>query len=333
MRCLELSSAFGLDHLHVTQRPELVPGAGEVVVRVKAASLNYRDYLMVTGAYNPRQALPLIPGSDAVGVIEAVGPAVAWKVGTRVAGCFAPHWQDGAPEAETLRQTLGGPLDGALSQQMKLPAHGVVEVPAHLSDEEAATLPCAAVTAWNAVKNVKPGDVVLLQGTGGVSLFALHFARLRGATAIITSSSDEKLERARALGASHLINYARDPEWGKAAKTLTGGRGVDLVVEVGGAQTISHSLKAIRIGGEIAMIGVLSGAKTEIALTQILMQAIKVQGILVGSRADFVAMNRALTAHASKPVVDSTYPLADAQAAFAALAAGRHFGKIVVTLD
>lgn len=304
---------------------------------MKAVSLNYRDLLMVRGHYNPRQPLPLVPCSDGVGVVDAVGDGVdRVAVGDRVATVFAQGWLAGAPEASLVRSTLGGPLDGTLAESMVLSAEGVVKVPAHLSDVQAATLPCAAVTAWSALAgqgSVCAGDTVLVQGTGGVSIFALQLAQLLGARVIVTSSSDAKLERARALGAWQTVNYRATPEWGKAVRALTEGRGVDHVVEVGGAGTLEQSLKAVRVGGSVSVIGVLSGTRSSVDVIPILMGNVRLQGILVGSRADFEAMNRAIDAHRLEPVVDRVFPFAEAQAAFEHLASGSHLGKICIATD
>lgn len=334
MRAVEIRDAFGLDNLALAERSDPCPGGKEVLVRVRAASLNYRDLLMVRGEYNRKQPLPLIPCSDGAGEVVAVGGGVSRvKVGDRVCGIFAQRWIAGEPTREKLRSTLGGPLDGMLAEQVVLSEEGVVPVPANLSDEEAATLPCAAVTAWNAVArhgSVKAGDTVLLQGTGGVSLFALQFARLLGARVILTSSSDEKLARARELGAAEGINYRETPDWGAKVKALTGGVGVDCVVEVGGAGTLQQSLQAVRIGGRVLLIGVLSGSAAQVPLNAILMQQVRVQGILVGDRESFEAMNRAIGANGLRPVVDRVFPLQDSRAAFEHMAAGSHFGKIVI---
>lgn len=336
MRAVEIRDAFGLDHLVLAERPDPRPGPGQVMMRVRAASLNYRDLLTVRGEYNRKQPLPLIPCSDGAGEVVTVGEGVSRvRVGDRVCGIFAQRWIAGEPTRERLRSTLGGPLDGMLAELVTLSEEGVVTVPEHLSDEEAATLPCAAVTAWNALVDeggVKAGDTVLVQGTGGVSLFALQLARLLGARVIATSSSDEKLARAKELGASEGINYRETPDWGARAKALTGGVGVDCVVEVGGAGTFQQSLQAVRMGGRIALIGNLSGNATQIPLTSILMQRIRVQGILVGPRESFEAMNRAIAASGLRPVIDRTFPLEEARAAFEHMAAGSHFGKIVVRI-
>jgi NADPH:quinone reductase-like Zn-dependent oxidoreductase len=325
-------AAFGRENLRLVERPEPSPGPGQVLLAMRAAALNYRDLLTVQGTYNPKQKLPLIPCSDGVGEVVAIGDGVSRvAVGDRVCPIFAQRWIAGEPTRERLRSTLGGPLDGTLAERMVVSEEGVVRVPEHLSDEEAATLPCAAVTAWNALVTeggVTAGDTVLVQGTGGVSLFALQLARLLGARVIVTSSDDGKLARARELGAEAGINYRAVPAWGDRARELTGGVGVDHVVEVGGAGTLAQSLRAVRMGGRISLIGNLAGSSTEVALPLIFMQRVRVQGLLVGDRESFEAMNRAIAAHRLRPVVDRTFPLAEAGAAFDHLAAGRHFGKV-----
>lgn len=336
MRAAEIRGGWGLDNLVLAERPDPVAGPGQVLVRVGAVSLNYRDLLTVQGVYNPKQPLPLVPCSDGAGVVEAVGPGVRRvKPGDRVCSVFAQRWLAGAPTRDKIRSTLGGPLDGMLAERVVLSEEGVVRTPEHLSDEEAATLPCAAVTAWNALVTegrVAAGETVLVQGTGGVSLFALQLAKLLGARVIATSSSDDKLARARELGADEGINYKDVPDWGARAKELTGGEGVDLVVEVGGAGTLQQSLRAVRIGGRVALIGNLAGTSAEVPLTLIFMQRVNVYGILVGDRESFEAMNRAIAAHRLRPVVDRVFPLDDTRAAFEHMAAGRHFGKIVIGL-
>ncbi len=337
MRAVEIRGAFGLDHLDLVDRPEPAgPGPGQVLLALRAAALNYRDLLMVRGLYDRRQPLPLVPCSDGVGEVIAIGEGVTRvAVGDRVCPLFAQRWIAGRPTRERVRSTLGGPLDGTLAERMVLSEEGVVRVPEHLTDAEAAALPCAALTAWNALVTegrLAAGETVLLQGTGGVSLFALQLARLAGARAIVTSSSDEKLERARALGAEAGINYRQTPEWGARAKELTGGVGVDHVVEVGGAATLAQSLRAVRMGGTVSLIGNLSGADAQVALTAIFMQRVRLQGILVGDRESFEAMNRALAAARLRPIVDRTFALAEARAAFDHLAAGQAFGKVAVAI-
>jgi NADPH:quinone reductase-like Zn-dependent oxidoreductase len=331
---MELRDGFGLDRLRVGERPEPRPGTGQVVLRMRAASLNYRDLLMVRGHYDPQQPLPLIPGSDGVGVVAAVGAGVERvRAGDRVAPIFAQRWIAGAPTPERLRSTLGGPLDGTFTEAMVLDAEAVVHVPEHLSDEEAATLPCAGVTAWNALVThgeVRAGDTVLVLGTGGVSLFALQLATLLGARVIVTSSSDEKLERARALGAWKTLNYRSVPAWGREARALADGAGVDVVVDVGGAGTFEQSIAALRFGGRLCLIGNLAGGKAEINLIPLFMRQIRVQGVLVGSREQFEALNRAVAAHTLRPAVGRIFPLDEARGALEHLGSGAHFGKIAL---
>jgi NADPH:quinone reductase-like Zn-dependent oxidoreductase len=337
MKVYEIQDGFGLDHLRVAERPDPTPGHGQVMVSMRAVSLNYRDILTVTGLYNPRQGLPLVPCSDGVGEVVAVGEGVSrFKLGDRIAAVFCQRWIGGAPTYEKLRSTLGGPRDGTLAELMLLDEDGAVLVPEHLSDEEAATLPCAGLTAWSALAeygNVAPGDTVLVQGTGGVSIFALQFAQLLGAKVIVTSSSDDKLKRARKLGAWHEINYIDDSDWGKTARELTDGVGVDHVLDVGGGRTLEQSLRAIRIGGEISLVGVLSGAAADLNLVPIFMKNVRIQGIVVGSRDGFEAMNRAVAMHQMRPVVDRIFPFAEAREAFEFVMNGAHFGKVCIAIE
>jgi len=334
MKAYEIQGSFGMENLRAVERPEPAVGRGQVLVRMKAVSLNFRDLLMVRGHYNPRQPLPLIPCSDGVGEVVDVGEGVTRVVpGDRVATAFSQTWISGRPSAEKLTGTLGGPIDGTLAELMVLGEEGVVKVPPALTDVEVATLPCAAVTAWSALAEwgtVTAGDTVLVQGTGGVSIFALQLARSMGARVIATSSSEEKLERVRAMGAWATLNYAQDPQWGKTVRRLTDGRGVDHIVEVGGAGTLTQSLRAITAGGTISVIGVLSGISSEINIIPVLMQHVKLQGILVGSREAFERMNRAIEHHEIKPVIDRVFGFDDVPGAFALMASGTHFGKICI---
>lgn len=334
MKVWEVQSKEGLDALTLTERPEPQPGAGQILIKMRAASLNYRDLLTVKGAYSSKQKLPLVPLSDGVGEVVAVGDGVTRvKTGDRVASIFMQQWLDGEFSAEKAKSALGGAIDGVLAEYVTLHQDGVVHVPEHLSDEEAATLPCAAVTAWHALiaeGNLKAGDTLLLLGTGGVSIFALQFAKLVDARAIATSSSDEKLERALSLGASDGINYKTTPDWDEQVWELTGRVGVDHIVEVGGAGTLNKSLRAIRMGGRISLIGVLTGKSGEISTVSILQKNIRVQGIYVGSRAMFEAMNRAITLHQLKPIVDRVFPFTEAREALAYMESGAHFGKIAI---
>ena len=336
MRALVIDGEFGLEHLKIQERPSPRPGAGEMKLRMKAASLNFRDLLTIQGFYNPRQALPLVPCSDGVGEVIEVGEGVeeGW-LGKRVMPIFAQRWLSGEPTKEKLKSTLGGPLDGTLAEEMVVGAESVVEVPSYLSDEEGATLPCAAVTAWSALieqGGLKAGETVLTLGTGGVSIFGMQLAKLAGARVIVTSSSDEKLERVRALGADEVINYRKEGSWGKRVKELTGGRGVDQVIEVGGAGTLAQSIRAVRIGGTINLIGVLAGGIQEVNVIPVLMQNIRIQGVIVGHREMFERMCKALDAGKLKPVVDQVFTLDEVPAAFDRMAEGAHFGKICVRL-
>jgi NADPH:quinone reductase-like Zn-dependent oxidoreductase len=334
MRAWIVREKFGLESLVLVNQEHRPVGAREVRLAMRAVSLNYRDLLMVRGQYNPKQPLPLVPCSDGVGVVTEVGAAVRRvKVGDRVCPIFAQEWLFGDPSREALRSTLGGPLPGTLSEEMVLDENGVVVVPPHLDDSEAATLPCAALTAWCALTvhaSVRAGDVIVAQGTGGVSMFALQLGRLMGAEVIVTSSSDEKLARAKALGATHGINYRTTPDWAKAVRDLTGGRGADLIVEVGGAGTLAQSLKAVRPGGTVAVIGILAGRTGELDLAPVFMQNIRMQGVFVGHRDAFEAMNRAIAAHRLRPVIDRVFGFEEAGAAFAHLAGGTHLGKVCV---
>ncbi|HYM30356.1 MAG TPA: NAD(P)-dependent alcohol dehydrogenase [Candidatus Cybelea sp.] len=336
MQVMELSGGFGLANLKPATRDVPAPGAGQVLVRMRAASLNYRDTLVVQGGYGSRQRKSLVPLSDGAGEVAALGSGVTrFKVGARVVASFFQGWISGEPTQEKFASSLGGGLDGVLAEYCVFDAEGLVPTPGYLSDEEAACVPCAGLTAWSAVVtqgDVRPGQVVLVQGTGGVSLFALQFAKLCGAEVIATSSSDEKLARSKALGADHLINYKTTPEWGKAARAITKGRGVDHVVEVGGAGTLKESIRAVKIGGTISMIGVLAGPANDLPVPLIVMQNLRLQGVTVGSREGLEAMLTAMTRHGTKPVVDRVFPMKEAHAAFEHMTAARHIGKIVVRI-
>ena len=328
--------SFGIDGLKVVERPAAKPGHGQVLVRWKAFSLNFRDLMVIKGIYNPKLRLPMAPLSDGAGVIEAVGEGVTRvKVGERVTSVFLQDWHGGGLTDALTRSALGGAIDGVLSEASVLSEQGVLPFPEHLGFEEAATLPCAALTAWNALissGDLKAGDTVLVQGTGGVSLFALQFAKMSGARVVATSSSDAKLARARELGADVLINYKTTPEWGDAARKLTGGVGVDHVVEVGGAGTYAQSMRAVRAGGRISVIGVLAGGGGQISLLPMLMRNLVAQGIFVGSRDMLEAMNRAIAMHKMRPVIDRTFGFHEVAEALRHMESGSHFGKIVVTM-
>lgn len=334
MKGYQIQSETGIDGLSLIDLPKPKPSAGQVLVRVRAASLNYRDIAVVNGRY-PNQTLPIIPLSDGAGEVVEVGEGVTRvKVGDRVAGIFFQGWIAGQLTRQKIKSALGGAIDGMLAEYVVLSQEGVVHLPEHLSYEEGATLPCAAVVTWQALVDrgqLTAGETLLLLGTGGVSIFALQFAKVLGARVIITSSSDEKLARAKQLGADETINYKTFPNWDEKVYELTQHQGVDQVIEVGGAGTLEKSLRSTRVGGRISLIGVLGGAG-EVNHTQILMKSIDVQGIYVGSREMFEAMNRAIALHKIKPVIDRVFPLVEVPAAYHYLLSGSHFGKIVIQL-
>jgi NADPH:quinone reductase-like Zn-dependent oxidoreductase len=334
MKAFELTR-FGLEHLTPVELPEPPASAHDVVVRLRAASLNFRDLLFARGVYNPKAQLPAIPLSDGAGEVVAVGDKVTrWKVGDRVCPLFFQGWLEGRRSAEKDRTTLGaGELDGVLRELAAFPEHGLVRIPEHLSYEEAATLPCAAVTAWHAVveaARIKPGQTVVTLGTGGVSVFAVQFAKLQGARVIATSSSDAKLARVRELGADETINYRQTPAWEKEVLRLTGGVGADAVVEVGGAGTLSKSIAASRSEGVVALIGVLAAGEG-VDPMRVLMKSVRLQGIFVGPGVMFEEMNRAISVAGMRPVIDRTFPFAEAREALAYLESAAHFGKVVLT--
>jgi NADPH:quinone reductase-like Zn-dependent oxidoreductase len=329
-------AAFGIDSLEFVERVTPTPGPGEVLVRIRAISFNYRDLLMVKGLYNPKLKLPRIPCSDGSGEVVGVGEGVTmWKPGDRVAGIFMQNWLDGPLTPTKAKGALGGDIDGVLAEYVLFKETGLIRLPDHLSFQEAATLPCAAVTAWNALAagNLRPGATVLIQGTGGVSLFALQLARLQGARVLGISSSHTKLERAYAQGLDAGLNYLENPEWDRWAHDETGGEGVDLVIEVGGLGTLPRSLRAVRHGGTIAQVGVLSGAEdlTALQIAPILHKQIKIQGIYVGSRQDFEDLNRAISLAILRPVGEN-FHWSQAREALARMEEGSHFGKLVLTV-
>lgn len=335
MKVFEIRDDWGFDHLQLGTRPEPSPGPGQVLLRMKAASLNFRDLVVPNRGYGAYTGnLPLIPISDGVGEVVEVGAGVTRvKVGDRVCPCFNQAWIGGEPDLERLTRTLGGPIDGTMAELMCLPAEGVVRVPAYLTDEQAATLPCAALTAWSAIftyDRLGPGSQVLVQGTGGVALFALAYAKLAGCHVTVISSTDEKLARAKALGADAGINYTATPEWSKATREITGGRGYDHIVELGGEKTLPQSLRAIRPGGTISMIGVLSGSMLSAPLGLVVTRQVRLQGITVGSRDGFEAMMRALEHHRVVPLIDRVYAFEELKEAMAVLKQGVHFGKICI---
>lgn len=335
MKVFELRDEWSIDNLQLGERPVPEPGPGQVLLHMKAAALNFRDLVVPRRGYGALTGtLPLIPVSDGVGEVVACGPGVTrLALGDRVCPLFFPHFISGPPTAERLGRGLGGPLDGVMAEYVVADQQSVCRVPAHLSDEQAATLPCAALTAWSAIVTfgqVHAGDQVLIQGTGGVSLFALQFAKLLGAYVTVISGSDDKLVQALARGADDGINYNAVPEWGKLARERAGNGGVDHVVEVGGEQTLTQSLRALRVGGTISLIGVLSGANPQLKLGPVVTRQIRLQGITVGNRDGFEAMTRAIAQHRLNPVVDRVFPFDELRAALDYLASGTHFGKVCV---
>jgi NADPH:quinone reductase-like Zn-dependent oxidoreductase len=335
MYAWEIISGDGVDALHLGERETPIPGPGQVRVRMNASSINYRDLITIEGAGARKLPFSLVPNSDGAGVITAVGEGVKLKEGDRVTSCFFEEWVAGEISAPVMASALGGARQGVLAEEVILPEDGVIHTPAGLTDEEASTLPCAALTAWHALtlpRPVKAGETVLLLGTGGVSVFAQQFCTMMGARTIVTSSSDDKLEKMKSLGAGEVINYRTNPEWDAAVLELTGGSGVDRVVEVGGPGTFDRSVNAVRVGGIIGLIGVLTGMSGATNPTSIMRKSITVRGIYVGSRAMFGDMNRAIEAHNLKPMIDQTFDFKDARSAYHAMRGAGHFGKLVIKM-
>jgi NADPH:quinone reductase-like Zn-dependent oxidoreductase len=329
MKVIEICDKYGVDALQLVERPEPVPGPGQVVLKMKAFSVNYRDLLVVNGVDRWWPPLPRMPLSDGVGIVAATGEGVSRvKVGDRVAPIFYPNWLEGRAAAGKMGQALGGAAaDGVLAEYTRFDETSLVHVPAHLTDEEAATLPCAGVTAWNAVisfENIMPGDSVVVLGTGGVSLFALQFARFLGARVIITSSSDQKLAAAKELGAVAVINYKTTLDWPKAVMELTGGIGAEHVVDTVG--DLKQAIAAVRLGGTVAFVGLLTGMTAEVDLVTLMGKSARVEAIDVGSRAMFESMNRAIELHGTHPVVDRVFGFSELREALNYLKEARHFG-------
>ncbi|WP_437878409.1 zinc-dependent alcohol dehydrogenase family protein [Sorangium sp. So ce513] len=332
-------NASDIDAWTLAERPAPTPGPGEVLVRVRAASINYRDLMIARGLFGGDRKDDLVPLADAAGEVVALGAGVRrWKAGDRVVSTYFPTWASG-PFREEYRDTApgAGRNDGVLAELVVFAEDALVRAPAHLGFDEAATLPCAAVTAWTALfeswPRPAPGATVLVQGTGGVSLFAAQLARAAGLRVIATSSSAAKIERLRALGVTDAIDYRQHPEWHEEVLRLTRGEGVDRVIEVGGAGTLPRSLQAVKPGGVVSLIGVLAGVGDQIDPMPILLRAVRVEGVMVGSRQSFIDLLSTLEAHAIRPVLDEVFPLERASDALARLAAGKHFGKIVIRLD
>jgi len=335
MKRYVIDGTFTIDGLRQEETDIPRPGCGQVLVRMRAFSLNYRDLLMVTGKYSRNLKLPLVPLSDGAGEVMEVGEGVTrWKAGDRVAAAFFQNWAAGRIREDVPSSALGGGCDGVLSEYAVFGEEGLVQLPQHLSFGEGATLPCAGVTAWNCLYsgNLTCGDTVLVLGSGGVSTFALQLAHAAGARVIATSGSDAKAARLRELGASDVVNYRTEPAWEKRVLELTNGRGVDIVVEVGGAGTLLQSIKATRMGGQISLIGVLAGQQGEVNPLPAVMKGICIQGIYVGSREMFESMNHAITLHGIRPIVDRIFPFDQAREAIRHLESGAHVGKVVISI-
>ena len=337
MKAWVLRKTSGLDGLHLVDLPDPEPGPGELLVRVAASTLNYRDVLLLEGGYGSQQKRSdLIPGGDGAGEVVALGADVTrFDVGNRVVGNLYQDWLSGRPTEETLKVDLGRTVDGMWCEYRVFAESGLVAVPDHLSDVEAATLPIAGLTSWSAVVTqgrTVPGDTVLVQGSGGVSLFALQFAKLAGAHIIATSSSDEKLQRLGELGADHLINYRQDAEWGNTVREITGGLGVDNVIVVAGGESMRQSFRALRVGGTISVIGVLAGPVHELSLARVVMRNAHLEGITVGNREGLETMVRAIASSQFKPVIDRVYPFDEIKAAVERVSSPELFGKVCVTI-
>ena len=334
MKAWEIVGDGGPSALYLSHREEPKPGPGQVLLEVSASSLNYRDLVTVEDPVTRNISFPMSPNSDCAGRVIAIGLGVTdIKLGDRLMGCFFQDWVDGAITPAAMATALGGAIPGVLAERVVLNANGVVPVPDYMSYVEAATLPCAALTAWHALTQgqlVTGDETVLLLGTGGVSVFAQQFCAAMGANTIVISSDDEKLARIRALGAGQTINYNLVPDWDKAVLDMSGGRGVDRVMEVGGPGTLQKSITCTRVGGAIQLIGILTGASSKIVLTDIMRKSISMRGIYVGSRAMFLEMNKFLAEHKIRPVVDEVFDFDQAQDAFQRLRSATHFGKLVI---
>lgn len=331
MKAIEIRDKFGVNSLNVVEHPDPVPGPNQVVLKMNAFSINYRDLLVVNGVGRWRPPLPRVPLSDGVGIVAATGTGVSRvKLGDRVAPIFYPKWLEGRVAAEKMGHALGGAAaNGVLAEYTLFDEASLVHLPPHLTDEEAATLPCASVTAWNAVATIgaiRPGDSVAVLGTGGVSIFALQFARFRGARVIITSSSDEKLARAKELGADAAINYKTTSDWPAAVMELTNGVGADYVVDTAGE--LKKAIAAVRLGGTIAFVGLLTGMTAEVDLVTLMGKSARVEAVDVGSREMFQAMNKAIELHAMRPVLDRVFGFSELREALNYLKEARHFGKV-----
>ncbi|MDF1721660.1 MAG: NAD(P)-dependent alcohol dehydrogenase [Minwuia sp.] len=335
MRAWEIISGGGVDTLNLADRATPDPGPGQVRVRMNANSINYRDLTTIEDPISRKLPFPTVPNSDGAGVVTAAGAGVSLREGDRVTSCFFEDWTAGEISAAAMASALGGARQGVLAEEVILPERGVIATPDHLTDAEAATLPCAALTAWHALTLPRPitaGETVLLLGTGGVSVFAQQFCTMMGARTIVTSSSDAKLAKMVELGANRTINYRTNPDWDAAVLDLTGGVGVDRVVEVGGPGTFDRSVNAVRVGGIIGLIGILTGIAGQASPTAIMRKSLTIRGIYVGPRAMFADMNRAITAHGLRPVIDQSFAFDDAKDAYHTMRGAGHFGKLVINI-
>ena len=335
MRVFQIENDWGMDNLKLSTRPEPKAGIGQVIVKMKSSSLNFRDLLVPERGYGRLTGnLPLIPVSDGVGEVLEVGEGVTRvATGDRVCPIFFQSWTGGAPSQERFSSSLGGPLDGTMAEYMCLSEEGVSKAPGHLTDHEAATLPCAGLTAWSALctcSTIKAGAKILIQGSGGVALFGLAFAKMAGAHVTVISSNDEKIERLKNLGADATINYTETPDWHKASREITEGRGFDHILELGGELTLPKSLACIKVGGTLSMIGVLSGVGMKASLGYVVTRQVRLQGVTVGHRDGFEAMTRAMELHKIKPIIDKEFAFDDLRGALAYLKSGGHFGKICI---
>lgn len=336
MRTWRVLPGSGIDGLALVEEPSTKPGPGQVRVRLGAGTLNFRDLMVVRGVYGPGSGKPLVPGSDGVGKVIETGPGVTrFAVGDRVATSFFPEWVDGQMTPASLAGALGGGGAGTFAEEIVLGEHSLVKSPAHLSDEEAATLTCVGTTAWHALfetSTIQPGSTVVLLGTGGVSIFALQLAKAAGCHVIITSSSDEKLARARALGADETINYTRVPEWSTEVRRLTGSTGADLVLEVGGEKTLQQSLASVRLMGTVVTIGAVSGSGGGVPPRALIPGATRLQGVFVGPRRMHEKVARFVENAKIRPVVDRVFDFGKLPEAYRHLESGSHFGKVAVRL-
>jgi len=332
MRAYEIVSDGGIDALALNERQPPQPEKGEILVSVRASSINNRDLSTIQDPTPRGIRFPCVPNSDGAGEVISVGAGVTrFKTGDRVAGCFFQNWSDGLISAAAMASAMGGAVDGVLAETVVLSEAGAVHIPAHMTFEEASTLPCAGLTAWNCLVEqggLKAGNTALFLGTGGASIYGLQIAKMMGARAIITSSCDQKLEKAKCLGADELINYRQTPDWEEQVLEMTNGAGVDVTIETGGGGTLEKTMMATRIGGTISLIGVLTGGT--INPTAVMRKSIRLQGVYVGNRRMFEDMNAAFTLNQIHPVIDQVFEFEDARSAYHAMRAAGHFGKLVV---